>query len=320
MRIAGWMPRASARSSARASTTSASASARSSSTDVPSVGEPSAGELEREPDPEQALLRSVVEVALDAPPLGVARLDDPRAGGAHLGELGAQLGLQARVLEREARCCAHRLDELGIVEERRVMDESCEALPVVLEHRDGARGLGLRDERVSVGIDVALLLGQPESELERGIAERARDRVTNLRGSRQRPELDHQLGHGRAVQPRAQEAGEEGERDRSGRNDHHPAEQAPGRISGGDTEPDGEGGEEKPESDSCPAHGGDRAPGRGCRTAPPSDEKTERRQHDRQVDRDSHELQPLGYAGIALEQEQVARAIRTTGVNRVPEE
>ena len=66
------------------------------------VGEPAAGELEREPDPEQALLGAVVEVALEAAPLGVAGFDDARAGGAHLGELGAQLGLQARVLEREA--------------------------------------------------------------------------------------------------------------------------------------------------------------------------------------------------------------------------
>ena len=96
--------------------------------------------------------------------------------------------------------------------------------------------------------------------------------------------------------------------------------QAPGRITGRDADPDGEGGEEKPEPDGCPAHGGDRAPGRRCRTAPPSDEKPERGQHDRQVDRGSQELQPLGDAGIAPEQEQVARAIRATGVDRVPEE
>jgi hypothetical protein len=36
------------------------------------VCELSAGELEREPDPEQVLLRAVVEVALEAAPLGVA--------------------------------------------------------------------------------------------------------------------------------------------------------------------------------------------------------------------------------------------------------
>ena len=92
------------------------------------VGEPAAGELEREPDPEQPLLRAVVEVALEAAPLGVACLDDPRARGAHLRELGAQLGLQARVLEREARRGADRLDELRVVEQRGVVDEGCQAL------------------------------------------------------------------------------------------------------------------------------------------------------------------------------------------------
>ena len=95
MRIAGWMPRASARSSASASTASASASASSSSSAAPPSASSAAGELEREPDPEQVLLGAVVEVALEPAALGVAGLDDAGAGGAHLGELGAQLGLEA---------------------------------------------------------------------------------------------------------------------------------------------------------------------------------------------------------------------------------
>ena len=59
------------------------------------VGELAAGELEREPDPEQVLLGAVVEVALEPAALGVAGFDDAGAGGADLGELGAQLGLEA---------------------------------------------------------------------------------------------------------------------------------------------------------------------------------------------------------------------------------
>ena len=191
------------------------------------VGEPAAGELEGEPDSEQALLCAVVDVALEAPPLGVAGLDDPRAGGAHLGELGAQLGLQARVLEREARCCADGLDELGLVEERRVVNQSREALSVVLEHGHRPPGLAFQVERVSVGVDVAPVLREPEGELERRVAERSRDRVADLRGRRQRSKLDDQLGHGRAVQSRAQKAGEERERDRSKRNGAHPGEAGP---------------------------------------------------------------------------------------------
>ena len=113
----GWMPRARARSSARASTTSASASARSSSTDVPpSASRPRASwSASRIPSRRCCApsWRSRSTRRRSASPASTMR-----AGRRAPRELGAQLGLQARVLEREARCCAHRLDELGIVEER----------------------------------------------------------------------------------------------------------------------------------------------------------------------------------------------------------
>ena len=48
-------------------------------------------------------------------------------------------------------------------------------------------------EPASVGVDVASPLGEPEGELERGVAERARDRVPHLARLRQRAELDDQL-------------------------------------------------------------------------------------------------------------------------------
>ena len=166
MRIAGWMPRASARSSSSAPPTSASASVRSSSTAAVPVGDSAAGELEREPDPEQALLGAVVEVALEPPSLGVSGLDDAGTGGSHLGELGAEFRLQARVLEREARGGADGLEELGLVQERRVVDERGDTSAVVLEHGDGASFARGHVERAPAGIDVALVCGQPESELE----------------------------------------------------------------------------------------------------------------------------------------------------------
>ena len=68
-------------------------------------------ELQREADAEQALLRAVVEVALEAPPLGVARLDEPHARRAQLRELAAELRMQPLVLEREARSRARRLEQ-----------------------------------------------------------------------------------------------------------------------------------------------------------------------------------------------------------------
>ena len=213
MRIAGWMPRASARSSSSASPTSASASARSSSTAPSPSAESAAGELEREPDPEQALLGAVVEVALEPPPLGVSGLDDAGAGGAHLGELGAELRLQARVLEREARGGADRLEELGLVQERRVVDERGDASAVMLEHGDRTSFARGHVERAPARIDVALVRGQPESELERRIAERAGDRVADVVGSRERAELHDQIGDTGALQAGAQEADEERDRD-----------------------------------------------------------------------------------------------------------
>ena len=47
-------------------------------------------------DAHQARLRPVVQVALEAPALGVARLHEPRPGGAQLDHSGAQIGVQAR--------------------------------------------------------------------------------------------------------------------------------------------------------------------------------------------------------------------------------
>ena len=49
-----------------------------------------------------------------------------------------QLGLKTRVLEREARGGPDGLEELGLVLERRVVDDRSDASAVVLEHGDGA--------------------------------------------------------------------------------------------------------------------------------------------------------------------------------------
>ena len=71
------MPRASSRSSASAS--SSSRLARSSEPSELGVGrlDLAPGHLEGEREGHEPLLGAVVEVALDPPPLGVARDDDP---------------------------------------------------------------------------------------------------------------------------------------------------------------------------------------------------------------------------------------------------
>ena len=99
-------------------------------------------QLERERD--EPLLGAVVEVALEPPALGVARRDDPLARGLQLGEPRRRLGVQARVLERDRRRGGDRLDELGVVVERGVVDERGDLAPVALDGRDGAVAAGLR--------------------------------------------------------------------------------------------------------------------------------------------------------------------------------
>ena len=90
------------------------------------------GQPEREADPEQPLLRTVVQVALEPPALGVAGRDDPRPRGAHLGELGAQLGLQAGVLHGQPCGGPHGLEELAVLVQERIVVERREPLAAVL--------------------------------------------------------------------------------------------------------------------------------------------------------------------------------------------
>ena len=62
---------------------------------------------------EQALLRTVVEIPLEAPALVVTRLDDARLRGAKLFELVKRLGLQSLVLESEPNCGSDMARQLG---------------------------------------------------------------------------------------------------------------------------------------------------------------------------------------------------------------
>ena len=86
-------------------------------------------EAKREREPDEALLRAVVEVALEPAALGVTRLDDAGARGAEILQLSAGLGLQALVLEREARRRGDLLDELRVVEELGPVETSATGRP-----------------------------------------------------------------------------------------------------------------------------------------------------------------------------------------------
>ena len=63
-----------------------------------------ADQVQEQRDADEPLLRAVVEVALDPPPLGIAGGDDPRARLAHVADRGVQLRDVADDREHLARC------------------------------------------------------------------------------------------------------------------------------------------------------------------------------------------------------------------------
>ncbi len=89
-------------------------------------------QLERERD--EALLGAVVDVPLDPAALLVPGGDDSRARLLHLRELRAELGREARVLERQAGGHARRVEEPRVVAQAWVVHERRDRLAVALEH------------------------------------------------------------------------------------------------------------------------------------------------------------------------------------------
>ena len=83
---------------------------------------------------DEPLLGAVVEVALEAPPLGVAGLDDASARLAQIVDVRTELGVEPLVLERQSCRRRDRLQELRRVAERRIVHERRDAAPVPLDH------------------------------------------------------------------------------------------------------------------------------------------------------------------------------------------
>ena len=110
------MPRASSRSSSSARASSACASSRSPGDRVRAPLERALGQSELQRQRDEALLRAVVQVALQAAALGVAGADDARARG---GQLGVGIGVGER-LRHEVGEVAEAL--LGPVRERALVD------------------------------------------------------------------------------------------------------------------------------------------------------------------------------------------------------
>ncbi len=167
------------------------------------------GGVQRQRQGQQALLRAVVQVPLDPQALLVAGLHDPGPRGANLVELGADLGVEALVLDRHARRGAGRLDQSRI--QRRVVDQRRQRLAVALHDgghpgaAPGARSRRGQRDRVSIGIHPAALAVEGVDDLQSRIGEGLRQRRLEPAGRQRAVQRDHQVADRAAGQPGLQQ-------------------------------------------------------------------------------------------------------------------
>jgi hypothetical protein len=156
-----------------------------------------------------------VQVALEPAPFGIARLDDAGARAPELLESGTQVGLEPRVVERDARGGAHGADQLRLVAQRGVVDERRHAAPAAVHaRRHPPAAIRGQLDRAAVGAHVCGVLGNPVGEVERAVAEGASDRLADRLGRSRFPQLDEQIADPPPREPRAQDADQERDRDR----------------------------------------------------------------------------------------------------------
>ena len=137
---------------------------------------------EREPDRDEPLLRSVVEVSLEPAAFLVADRDDTSARLLHLGQPPAHLHAQPGDLDRQPRRLDHVLEQVRSLCERFVVDDGRELERSPLHRRDRApvRRQLLRDS--TCGIDVEADVRQPEEQLEGRVGERLSDHLAGRLG------------------------------------------------------------------------------------------------------------------------------------------
>ena len=207
-RAAGWIPRASSRSSASDWASSSLAEVDELLGVVRVLADPALDQRELQGEGHQPLLGAVVQVALDPAPLGVARGDDALAGRLQLGQPGLRLRVQLPVLQRDRGRRADGLDQLGVVVEGAVVDQRRDLLAVALHdrHRPVLAGLGQRDGR-AVGVDVGAVRARV-GDAQAGSPSALASAACSSAGAHRR-QLAEQVGQPAPGQPRAQQPGEE---------------------------------------------------------------------------------------------------------------
>ena len=168
-------------------------------------------ELELDAQRDEALLRAVVQVALDPAALLVGRRLDPRARLAHLVQQAARLRGQPLVVQRHQRVRGGGGDERVVVAQPGVVHDRRHAVAVVLDRgQPAARRDGRRHERAAVRVDPAVV--EAVDDLDRRVVERVGERgLQLLRLGVARQPGGEALHRARHEQPPAHEADEERE-------------------------------------------------------------------------------------------------------------
>ncbi len=167
-------------------------------------------EVERERD--QPLLGTVVEVPLEALSLRLLGFDHASARLRELLDPRAEVGLEACVLERDACGCGDRVEQLGLVSERRVVDESRDRGSLPFDERDRTHPVVWWERhRLAVEVGVAVEVGQPVREGERRIPERTRERLPEAARCRIGAEVEDELTDTGPQQARVEQPEQEDE-------------------------------------------------------------------------------------------------------------
>ena len=160
---------------------------------------------------DEPLLRAIMQVPLDAPPLGIASLHDPRPRGTDLLELRADLRGQPLVLERHPATEATALTRPGSsTSTAGIVDEGRQQLAVALEARDAPSLVEAGNlDRSPVRIHVATAGRRREGQREGRIAQGASQCVAQPAERDPTTELHRQIGDATPGEARREQSGEE---------------------------------------------------------------------------------------------------------------
>jgi hypothetical protein len=127
-----------------------------------------------ERDRDEPLLGAVMEIPLESAALGVAGRHDASARLAQIVHVRLQLGVEAAVLESQSGGRSHRLEQLGGVAKRRIVDDRRDPAALPVDHRrDLVAPFPGQLEGPPPDVDEAPGLGNPVREPQRRIAQRA---------------------------------------------------------------------------------------------------------------------------------------------------